>query len=644
MKKSLHRILTMLILLVMSVSLLINFGIQIRNAQDSMERSSQELFWQINQLFDQSQAELSKVKDEFANTCLLRAEAAAYILQYHPSVLESQEEMEKIAQMLQVDEFHVFDAEGTLFAGSEPKYFGFTFHSGEQMEFFLPMLTDHSLKLCQDITPNTAEGKLMQYAAVWMENGKYIVQIGMEPQRVLEATEMKEPSYIFSLLTSDSGAILYDIDSETYEILGSTQKDLIGKKMTDLGLSPSQLLTDRDGFSATVSGVPSYCYLSHQDGMILGRTIANATLYHPVYLSTVSLLVYLAVVALIMIVSITYYTDKKVVDSIETINRKLQSITAGNLDERIDVHTSPEFTEFSGHINQMVKSLLSTNDMLTHVLNTVKTPIGIYEYSKERKKFLVTGRIPEILSLTDDEKARLLSDPDLFEEKLEAVCRTPLENGKNIYRIDGPKFVRIESFIYGESTVGILTDVTNEILEKEQIKRERDEDQLTGLLNRRAFYAQAEEVFADKGALGYACVFMFDADRLKEVNDFFGHDAGDLYLYQIANLLRAASSPNWKLARIGGDEFAVLIYGCATPDERQKQIAIFRDYQQNSTFQIEPGLILPLAFSAGCACYPEDGESCQALISCADKRMYEEKHIHKQCQNALSAFMTDEQA
>lgn len=66
------------------------------------------------------------------------------------------------------------------------------------MQFFLPMLEDYSLQMCQDITPNTADGKLMQYAAVWREDHKGIVQVGLEPTTVLESMKKTELSYVFS--------------------------------------------------------------------------------------------------------------------------------------------------------------------------------------------------------------------------------------------------------------------------------------------------------------------------------------------------------------------------------------------------------------------------------------------------------------
>lgn len=72
------------------------------------------------------------------------------------------------------------------------------FHPGEQMAFFAPMLTDKSLQLVQDAGPNTAEGKNMQYSAVWSADGTFIVQVGKDPQLVTEAMEKNEISYFSS--------------------------------------------------------------------------------------------------------------------------------------------------------------------------------------------------------------------------------------------------------------------------------------------------------------------------------------------------------------------------------------------------------------------------------------------------------------
>ena len=73
-------------------------------------------------------------------------------------------ELQKIANLMAVDEIHLLDENGYIYSGSVPKYFGYNFDSGEQMAYFKPMLTDKSLTMCQDVTPNTSEGKEMMYA------------------------------------------------------------------------------------------------------------------------------------------------------------------------------------------------------------------------------------------------------------------------------------------------------------------------------------------------------------------------------------------------------------------------------------------------------------------------------------------------
>lgn len=80
-----------------------------------------------------------------------------------------------------------------------------------------------------------------------------------------------------------------------------------------------------------------------------------------------------------------------------------------------------------------------------------------------------------------------------------------------------PRFIRIEAFERGHSTLGMIVDVTNDILEKRKIKQERDVDLLTGLYSRRAFYSKLEGLFADPHGLEHAMMLMADADNLKQV-------------------------------------------------------------------------------------------------------------------------------
>ncbi len=543
MKKMIRKRLCIVILTAMLFSLFINYYVQTLNARNDMYRDAQDKFWQVGQILDQNGREAEKEKENLKERCFIRAKAIAYIIQDRPEVVGNQEEIAKITKLLQVDEFHLFDPEGNLYAGSEPRYFGLNFSSGEQMQFFLPMLEDYSLQMCQDITPNTAEGKLMQYAAVWREDHKGIVQVGLEPTTVLESMKKTELSYVFSLVTSEKDSTIYAIDPESHLILGSTDDSLVGKQIQDIGIRPEQLgITDKVA-RMTVNQEESYGVFARRQSVILGITMSEAALYQKVNRSTFLVALYLTGISLIMIAFISNYIDRYVVDGISSIHDKLARITKGNLDTRVAVDSTPEFKQLSSQINQMVESLLDTTNKISHILEMTKIPMGVYEYNRDMKRVMATSRLAEILMLGEKEAGMLFSDYILFEEKLEQIRRHPLEQEGGVYELQGKetRFIRIEAFERGHSTLGMIVDVTNDILEKRKIKQERDVDLLTGLYSRRAFYSKLEGLFADPHGLEHAMMLMADADNLKQVNDRYGHENGDRYLASIADILKSCS-------------------------------------------------------------------------------------------------------
>lgn len=208
---------------------------QLINEKNRAYEDANQTFLQMEQVLAENQEELKEVREEYKETCLRNAEVAARIIEDEPKVLESVEELKKIAEAVEVDEIHIFDAKGRIFMGTEPKYYGYTVDSGEQISFFKPMLEDKSLKLVQDITENTAEGKPMQYSAVWSSSGEFIVQVGMEPANVIKVTEKNELSYIFSLFRVNPEANYYAIDAESGKIVGSTDLEVVGADLSEAG-------------------------------------------------------------------------------------------------------------------------------------------------------------------------------------------------------------------------------------------------------------------------------------------------------------------------------------------------------------------------------------------------------------------------
>ena len=148
-----------------------------------------------------------------------------------PEVEYDIDELQKIASLMSVDEIHFIDETGTIYSGSIPKYFGYSFDSGEQMAFFKQMLNNYDLTLCQDVTPNTAEAKEMMYAITWNESKTHMVQVGITPKRLLKELKQNQISNVVADMPVYKGMEIYVVNSKTKIIEGATDKNKIGKKI-----------------------------------------------------------------------------------------------------------------------------------------------------------------------------------------------------------------------------------------------------------------------------------------------------------------------------------------------------------------------------------------------------------------------------
>jgi len=113
-------------------------------------------------------------------------------------------------------------------------------------------------------------------------------------------------------------------------------------------------------------------------------------------------------------------------------------------------------------------------------------------------------------------------------------------------------------------TIWIFTDITESRRHREQLSWSASHDELTGLVNRREFELRLGEELGERANAEPAAALFIDLDRFKAVNDSSGHAAGDVLLKNIAAILLGRARTHDTVARIGGDEFAVLLRGCDT--------------------------------------------------------------------------------
>lgn len=113
---------------------------------------------------------------------------------------------------------------------------------------------------------------------------------------------------------------------------------------------------------------------------------------------------------------------------------------------------------------------------------------------------------------------------------------------------------------------GAKRDITSERQALEALRQQAETDPLTGLANRHVFEARYRDVVGDGLNYGFAsALVLIDLDRFKELNDAFGHEAGDACLREIAVRLRRAFRGAGLVARLGGDEFALILHAPTAP-------------------------------------------------------------------------------
>ncbi|RCX20566.1 diguanylate cyclase [Fontibacillus phaseoli] len=155
------------------------------------------------------------------------------------------------------------------------------------------------------------------------------------------------------------------------------------------------------------------------------------------------------------------------------------------------------------------------------------------------------------------------------------------------------------------------------------MKEAAHRDFLTGLFNVRAFeiIMKQQTAAANRYRIPFT-LLLLDIDHFKQVNDTFGHSAGDAVLSQVATVLRDTFRPGDHIARKGGEEFAVIVDDC-NANQIETIAERLRRNVENHVFHLPDGTEIKVTISAGSATYPDIDELL--LFERADQALYEAK-------------------
>lgn len=182
-------------------------------------------------------------------------------------------------------------------------------------------------------------------------------------------------------------------------------------------------------------------------------------------------------------------------------------------------------------------------------------------------------------------------------------------------------------------TEGVIYDITERKFAESAVRYQAEHDALTGLKNRSASYETINQFLSqselDKTPVSILCI---DLDGFKQINDEYGHDAGDQVLVMCANRLnlsvRRASD---LVGRLGGDEFIVAMKGIGPKDEELTATAnkILDALRTPISINVDKEILVTVGASIGIACAPVHGTARDILLATADASMYKVKRSGK---------------
>lgn len=222
-------------------------------------------------------------------------------------------------------------------------------------------------------------------------------------------------------------------------------------------------------------------------------------------------------------------------------------------------------------------------------------------------------------------------DDDAYREHLNEVVGRNLRSEPYDVKFRDGRVIREQSTPVPSSDglqsigrVWIFEDVTEALQTQNRLIELAECDPLTGLLNRRRFHDELERQFADAMRRGTRLgLVSFDLDRFKEINDRYGHQAGDEVLLRVTEALRTVIRRNEMIFRLGGDEFAILV-----PHARRESV------QRLAQRVVEKAAGIPFCFddqavsvtlSLGMAFAPDHANDTESLVNAADRALYRAK-------------------
>jgi len=282
------------------------------------------------------------------------------------------------------------------------------------------------------------------------------------------------------------------------------------------------------------------------------------------------------------------------------------------------------------------------SERLMVAFDNIREGLGMYDGAERlvmmNPRYAQMYQVPPVLRRPGTQFGTLLkywTDIGLLHRRESRENRSKIEASQaggcfRLHLLDGRTYEVNEQPLPGGGWVSTHEDITDRVSAERRILYLAQHDMLTGLYNRAAFQERLQRLLepSGHGPVNTAfAVLMLDLDRFKPINDLYGHSAGDQVLIEVANRIRTIFGGDAMIARVGGDEFAVIVERQDEPLDRDAVTACAQRMASDIRKPITgEQLMIDVGASIGIAYFPDHGQSASELLKSADRALYTAKH------------------
>ncbi len=585
-----------------------------------------------------------------------------------PEVLRS------IADRYQVNEIYIIDPSTRITTSSFLPDIGFELGTiSQEFREYLEAIFLKDKVIIDRINVSSKSGVINKYAYFGPQDKEFIIEASIEIKDYLTQTKSKKYSeFIFDQFFTDIGevellpvdiSIIFVNKLNTFPFIGK-YKEITPHQLKELENYSTLIFEENDKLTKIQKIVLTESRLNGAEYLLL-KVQADQTVLseqrNKMIFNSIGITLFFAMIAAIIF---QRYINLNIVKPIRTIDNFLKKMSKGNYENKITTSGIKELQEISQHINQtkdIIKqreqALAESQGLLekrveqrTKELEENKRKLeeshqlialGSWELNIETAKEVYDATALNIFHINveknntteiiknkihPDDRAKFSNFMDKALASQSVTDSFKILNSKN----SEPTYVQLHAKLpLDEKTQqkiirGTCQDITIKTIHDLEILHKANHDPLTDLYNRNAISQKITQLInsARRGDSAFSVLWL-DLDFFKPINDSLGHEAGDKILKDVANRLRVCVRENDSVARVGGDEFVILLTQ-VNSSEVLETIAnkIITRIAKPFTFQDTP---VQLGISIGGAIYQQHGTTMEILFSNADSALYEAK-------------------